>query len=65
MSPRRPFPFFSLLWSVALVAVGSASLYLTYEFIIKPRQAMLDQIADQKKAISQLEQDNQRLETYL
>jgi len=65
MSPRRSFPFFSLLWSVALVAVGSASLYLTYEFIIKPRQAMLDQIADQKKAISQLEQDNQKLETYL
>jgi hypothetical protein len=65
MSSRRPFPFFSLLWSLVLVAVGSASLYLTYEFVIKPRQAMLDQIAEQKTAISQLEQDNQKLETYL
>ena len=64
MSPRR-FPVFSLLWSIVLVAIGSASLYLTYEFVIKPRQAMLDQISDQKKAISTLEQENQRQATYL
>ena len=65
MSPRRSFPIFSVLWSIVLVAVGAASLYLTYEFVIKPRQAMLDQIAEQKTTISRIEQDNQRLETYL
>jgi len=54
-----------MLWSVVLVAIGAASLYLTYEFVIKPRQAMLEQIATQKQTISSLEQENQRLAAYL
>jgi hypothetical protein len=54
-----------MLWSVVLVAIGAASLYLTYEFVVKPRQAMLEQIATQKQTISSLEQENQRLAAYL
>jgi hypothetical protein len=65
MGSTRSFRIVSFLWSVVLVAVASTSLYLSYVFIIGPRQAMLAQIAEQKKAISRLEQENERLATYL
>lgn len=65
MSQGRRFPVFYVFWSAVLVAVGTASLYLAYEFIIKPHQALVREIADQKVAITGLESENARLETYL
>jgi hypothetical protein len=47
------------------LAVAAIGIYLSYEFIVKPRQALEDQIRDQKAAIVKLEQEKQRLEAYL
>jgi hypothetical protein len=65
MSTGRHFPIQSFLWSVVLVAVAAFSVYLAYEMVIVPRRAMQDQIREQKETIVKLEQDKQRLETYL
>jgi len=65
MSDGRSFPFRSFVWSVVLMAVAAGSVYLSYELVVKPRQAMEDQIRDQKKTILQLEQEKLRLETFL
>lgn len=40
MSSGRPVPIRSLVWSVMLIAVAAASVYLSYELIVKPRQAL-------------------------
>ena len=55
----------SFLWSVILVAVAAASVYLAWQLVILPRRALQDQIRDQKEAIVKLEHDKQRLEAYL
>jgi hypothetical protein len=60
---RRSFRFF--FWFIVLVAVVSASLYIAYELVVKPRQALQDQIREQKQAILKLQQDKERLEAYL
>ena len=65
MSDGRSFPFRSFVWSVVLMAVAAGSVYLSYELVVKPRQAMEDQIRDQKKTILQLEQEKLPLETFL
>lgn len=65
MSTGRHFPIQSFLWSVVLVAVAAFSVYLAYEMVIVPRRAMQDQIREQKETIVKLEQEKQRLETYL
>jgi hypothetical protein len=65
MSNGRSFPIQSFIWSVALVAVGSASVYLGYELIVQPRREMQDQIRKQTETIGKLEQDKLRLEAYL
>jgi len=65
MRQGRRFPVFSMFWSAVLVGVGAASLYVTYEFVIKPHQVMVREIAEQKVAISGLELEKERLETYL
>ena len=59
---RSPLPF---LRSIVLVAVAAGAVYLAYEFVVLPRRVLQDQIRDQKAAIAKLEQDKQRLETYL
>jgi hypothetical protein len=48
----------SRLWPVVLVSVAAVSVYLAYELVIVPRRALQDQIV-------KLEQEKQRLETYL
>jgi len=65
MSSGRHFPIRSFVASVVLVAVAAASVYLSYELVVKPRQALQDQIREQHGTILKLEQDNQRLEAYL
>ena len=65
MSGGRHFPIRSLVASVLLVAVAAASVYLSYELVVKPRQALQDQIREQKGTILKLEQEKQRLEAYL
>src|ERR1035437_9548716 len=65
MGGARHFPIRSLVGSVLLVAVAAASVYLSYELIVKPRLAMQNQIREQSATILKLEQENQRLETYL
>lgn len=65
MNNSRPFPIRSFVWSVVLVAVAAASVYLAYELIVKPRQALQDQIREQKGIILKLEQEKQRLEVFL
>ena len=44
LSSGRHFPIRSFVASVVLVAVAVASVYLSYELVVKPRQALLDQI---------------------
>ena len=65
MSSGRHFPIRSFLGSVALVAVAAASVYLSYELVVKPRRALQDQIRGQQETILKLEQEKQRLEAYL
>jgi hypothetical protein len=65
MSIGRRFPIQLFLWSVVLVAVAAVSVYLAYELVVAPRRAMQDQIREQKQTIAKLEQEKQRLETYL
>jgi len=65
MSAGRHFPIRSFVWSVVLVAVAAASVYLCFELVVKPRLALQNQIREQSATILKLEQENQRLETYL
>lgn len=65
MSSGRQFPVRSFAWSVVLAAVAAASVYLSYELVVEPRRALQNQILEQKGTILKLEQDKQRLETYL
>jgi hypothetical protein len=65
MSNGRRFSPGSFVWSVVLVAVASLSVYLGYEMVIVPRRALQDQIRQQTETIGKLEQEKQRLETYL
>jgi hypothetical protein len=65
MSNGRHFSVQSMIWTVTLVAVATVSIYLAYELVIVPRRALQDQIREQKVTIVKLEQDKQRLETYL
>jgi hypothetical protein len=51
--------------AVVLVAVAAASVYLSYELVVKPRQELQDQIRQQKETILRIEQEKQRLEAYL
>jgi hypothetical protein len=65
MSNGRPFPIRLFVWSVVLVAVAAAGVYLAYELVVKPQRALQDQISEQKETILKLEQEKQRLEAYL
>jgi hypothetical protein len=65
MSSDRHFPIRSFIGSVVLVAVAAASIYLSYELVVKPRRALQDQIREQKETILKIEQEKQRLEAYL
>jgi len=65
MSDGRRFPIQLFVWSAGLVAVAAGVVYLSYELVIAPRRALQDQIREQKGTIVKLEQDKQRLETYL
>jgi hypothetical protein len=65
MSNGRHFPIRSFIGSVVLVAVAAASVYLSYELVVKPRRELQDQIRGQKETILKLEQEKQRLEAYL
>ena len=65
MSGGRHFPIRSFAASVVLVAVAAGSVYLCYELVVKPRQALENRIREQQGTILKLEQENQRLETYL
>jgi hypothetical protein len=65
MNNSHPFPIRSFVWSVVLAVVASASVYLAYDLIVKPRQALQDQIREQQGIILKLEQEKQRLEAFL
>ena len=65
MSNGRPFPIRLFVWSVVLVAVAAAGIYLAYELVVKPQRALQAQISEQKETILKLEQEKQRLEAYL
>lgn len=65
MSNGRRFPIRSFVWSVVLVAVAAGSVYLAFELVVRPRQALQDQIREQKETIIKLEQEKQRLEAFL
>jgi len=65
MDESRSFPFRFFFWSIVLVAVAAASIFLAYEFLVKPQRILQNQIREQKETIARLEQDKQRLETYL
>ena len=58
-------PIRSFVASVVLVGVAAAAVYLSYELVVKPRQALLEQIREQNGTILKLEQEKQRLEAYL
>ncbi len=65
MGNDRHFPVRLFVWSVVLVAVAAAGIYLAYELVVKPQRALQDQINEQKETILKLEQEKQRLEAYL
>src|SRR5271169_4441099 len=65
MRNARSFPFRSFVWSMFLVAVAAAGIYLAYEMVVKPQRALQDQIREQQETILKLEQDKLRLEAYL
>jgi hypothetical protein len=65
MSNVRHLPIQLFLWSAVVVAAAAISIYLGYELVIVPRRVLQDQIREQKETIVKLEQDKQRLETYL
>jgi len=65
MGNDRPFPIRLFVWSVVLVAVAAAGIYLAYELVVKPQRALQDQISEQKATILKLEQEKQRLEAYV
>jgi hypothetical protein len=65
MEERRPFPFRLFFWSILLVAVAAGSVYLAYEFVVKPQRALENQIREQKETILKLELEKQKLQTYL
>jgi hypothetical protein len=65
MRNGRHFSAYSLVQAAIVVAVGTASVYLSYEFVVKPRRELQEQIRDQKETISKLELEKLRLEAYL
>jgi hypothetical protein len=65
MRDGRQFSIRSFTVPVVLAAAAAASIYLSYELVVKPRQALLDQIREQNGTILKLEQEKQRLEAYL
>jgi hypothetical protein len=65
MNSGRPFPIRSLVFSVVLIPLSIAGVYLSYELIVKPRQALQEQIHQQQQTIRQLEQEKLRLEAFL
>src|ERR1039457_5996628 len=65
MNSGHHFPIRSFVASVVLVAVAAASVYLSYELVVKPRQALQDQIREQKGTILKLQQEKESLEAYL
>jgi CO/xanthine dehydrogenase FAD-binding subunit len=46
MSSGRHFSIRSFVGSVVAVAVAAASVYLSYELVVKPRRALQDQIRE-------------------
>ncbi len=65
MGSQDSFPVRLFAWSVVLIGVAAASIYLSYELVVKPRQTLQDEILQQKQTILQLEQDKLRLEAFL
>ena len=65
MSSGRPFPIRLLVFCVALIPLGAAGVYLSYQLIVKPRQALQEQIHQQQQTILQLVQEKLRLEAFL
>jgi hypothetical protein len=65
MRNGRPFPVQLMIWTVTLLAVVTVGAYLAYELVILPRQALQNQLREQRETIAKLEQEKQRLEAYL
>lgn len=53
------------LSAIVLALVGSAGIYIAYETVVKPKQAMQEEIRHQQETITKLEQDKVRLEAFL
>ena len=65
MSSGRPFPVRLFVWSIALMAIATTSVYLSYELVVKPRQTLQEQLRQQQETIRKLEQEKLRLEAFL
>ena len=65
MSSGRPFPVRLFVWSVVMMAIATTSVYLSYELVVKPRQALQEQLRQQQETIRKLEQEKLRLEAFL
>ena len=57
-APKRPFPIRLFLWSVLVVGAGAAGVYLADQLVLAPRRLM-------EAKVAKLEQETQRLKTYL
>jgi len=64
-SPKRKLPVRLTLWSILLVGAAAAGIYLADQLLITPQRELKRQIEDQKREIAQLEEQNERLETYI
>ena len=65
MKTGRGIPVRFLLAFAVPLAIVAVGLYLSYELVVKPRQALENQLRQQQADILKLTQENQRLEAYL
>jgi len=63
--PKRKLPVRLALWIVLLVGAAAAGIYVADQLLVAPQGELKRQIEAQKREIARLEEQNERLETYI
>jgi len=63
--PKRKLPVRLALWLVLLAGAAAAGVYVADRLLVAPQRDLKRQIESQKREIARLEEQNQRLETYI
>ncbi len=64
-SPKRKLPVRLALWGALLVGAAAAGIYVADQLLVAPQRDLKRQIEAQKREIARLEEQNERLETYI